>query len=149
MSQRFDVAKLSPGGYRAMLELNAYLKTSGLEADLLELVKIRASQINGCAFCVSMHVLDARKLGVSEDRMHLLATWRDTPVFSARERAALAWTEALTRLADGDVPDAAYAEARAQFSEKEVSDLIYAVVEITGWNRLMIASRTPPLLAQA
>ncbi|HEY6895936.1 MAG TPA: carboxymuconolactone decarboxylase family protein [Rhodocyclaceae bacterium] len=143
MSQRFDVHQLSPDGYRAMLELSGYVKKSGLELDLLELTKIRASQINGCAFCVAMHVEEARKLGVAEVRMHMLSVWREAVCYSDRERAALAWTEALTRLSDGEISDAVYAEVCQQFTAKEISDLTYAAALINGWNRLMIASRTP------
>jgi AhpD family alkylhydroperoxidase len=147
MRQRFDINSVSSGGLKAMLGLNAHVKNCGLEASLLELVKIRVSQLNGCAFCIAMHVADARKLGVSEERMHLLAAWREAPIYSPRERAALAWAEALARLVDGDVPDAVFEEASRHFSAAETADLAYAVVEIGGWNRLMIASRTPPAVA--
>jgi AhpD family alkylhydroperoxidase len=144
MTMRFDLSVVAPAGLKAMLGLHAYVHDCGLDQALLELVKIRASQINCCAFCIAMHVPLARKLGVSEERMHLLAAWREAPVYTARERAALAWAEALTRLADGDVPETVYLEARQQFTEKEIADLAFAVAEITGWNRLMIGSRTPP-----
>ena len=144
MEQRFDINTVSPDGLKAMLGLNSYVRNCGLESSLLELVKIRVSQINGCAFCIAMHVADARKLGVSDERMHLLAAWREAPIYSARERAALAWAEALACIDRGGVPDAVYIEARQHFSESELADLSYAVVVIGGWNRLMIASRTPP-----
>lgn len=147
MSQRFDVAAVSPDAYKAMLALSAASK-GGLDEALLELVKIRASQLNACAFCLNMHIDAARRLGVSERRLHLLAVWREAPVFDARERAALAWAEALTRLTGGDVPDDVYEEARRHFSEAELSALSFAVVVINGWNRLMIASRTPPKLTE-
>jgi AhpD family alkylhydroperoxidase len=144
MRQRFDVSQASPSGMKAMLGLNAFVMQSGLEPSLLELIKIRVSQLNGCAFCIAMHVADARKLGVSDERMHLLPAWREAPIYSARERAALAWAEALTHLMDGQVPDAIYEETRNRFSVEEITNLSFAVVEISGWNRLMIASRTPP-----
>ncbi len=144
MSQRFDVATLVPAGYQAMIGLGAGVKEAGVDAALVELVKIRVSQINGCAFCLAMHVDVGRKLGLSDDRMHLLAVWREMPVFSPSERAALAWAEALALLPGGEVPDAVYQEARRQFSDKELAGLAMAVVQIGGWNRLMIASRTPP-----
>ena len=144
MDQRLDLTKVSPGGYKAMLGVHSYVQSSGLPLGLLELVKIRVSQINGCAFCIAMHVPLGRKHGVSEDQMHLLAAWREAPIYSPKERAALAWAEALTRLTGGDVSDEAYAEMRKHFSEKEVADLSFAVAEINAWNRLMICSRTPP-----
>jgi AhpD family alkylhydroperoxidase len=144
MDQRLDLTKVSPDGYKAMLSVHAYVQNSGLSLGLLELVKMRVSQINGCAFCIAMHVPLARKHGVGEDQLHLLAAWREAPIYSPKERAALAWAEALTRLAAGDVSDAVYAETRQHFSDKEVADLSFAVAEINAWNRLMIATRTPP-----
>jgi AhpD family alkylhydroperoxidase len=146
MNQRLDLTKVSPDGYKAMLGVHSYVQNSGLSLGLLELVKIRASQINGCAFCIAMHVPLARKHGVSEDQLHLLVTWREAPIYSPKERAALAWSEALTRLTGGDVSDAVYTEIRQHFSEKEVADLSFAIAEINAWNRLMICTRTPPLL---
>ena len=119
-----------------MAGLQAYVDQSGLERSLLELVKIRASQINGCAFCLVMHTNEARQHGETDDRMHLLNAWREAPVFSERERAALAWAEAVTLVAEGHVPDEVYEQARKQFSEKELVDLTLAVVAINGWNRL-------------
>src|SRR5581483_12281369 len=117
--QRIDITKVSPGLLKAMRELQAYVDGSGLERSLIELIKIRASQINGCAYCLVMHTNDARKAGESDERMHLLNAWDEAPVFSARERAALAWTEAVTLINHGHVPDAVYDEVRKQFSEKE------------------------------
>ncbi|WP_306601835.1 carboxymuconolactone decarboxylase family protein [Geothrix sp. 21YS21S-2] len=146
MHQRFDITQAAPAGYAAMLGVHSYVQKSGLDLGLLELVKVRASQINGCAFCLGMHVPLARKHGVSDDQLNLLVAWREAPVFSARERAALAWTESLTLLTGGDVPDAVYAEACAHFSTREIADLAFAVAEINAWNRLMICSRTPPQL---
>jgi AhpD family alkylhydroperoxidase len=136
--------KVSPGAYKAMSALQAYVDASGLEKSLLELVKIRASQINGCAFCLAMHTKDARKLGESDERMHLLGAWREAPIFSARERAALAWTEAVTLISEHHVPDEVYEEAKRQFTEKELVDLTAAVVAINGWNRAAIAFRGTP-----
>jgi AhpD family alkylhydroperoxidase len=146
MDQRLDLTKVSPDGYKAMLGLHSYVQNSGLSLGLRELVNMRVSQINGCAFCLAMHVPLARKHGVSEDQLHLLAAWREAPIYSSKERAALAWAEALTRLSGGDVSDDVYAEMRQHFSEKEVADLSFAVAEINAWNRLMICTRTPPQL---
>ena len=145
--QRSDAMKASPGLYNAMKALQNYVDDCGLERRLLELVKIRASQINGCAYCLVMHTNDARKLGDSDERMHLLNAWREAPVFNARERAALAWTEAVTLISADHAPDEVYDEARRQFSEKELVDLTAAVVAINGWNRIAIAFRTPPRVA--
>ncbi len=146
MDQRLDLTKVAPGGYKAMLGVHSYVQNSGLSLGLLELVKMRVSQINGCAFCIAMHVPLARKHGVSEDQLHLLAAWREAPIYSPKERAALAWAEALTRLTGGGVSDEVYAETRQHFPEKEVADLSFAVAEINAWNRLMICTRTPPQL---
>ena len=132
-----------------MAGLQAYVNQSGLESRLLELVKIRASQINGCAFCLAMHVRDARAQGEREERLDLLPAWREAPLYTARERAALAWTEAVTLIADGHVSDAVYEAARQEFGEKELVDLTYAVIAINGWNRLAIAFRKPPEVAGA
>lgn len=144
MNQRFDLTQISPVGYKAMLGVHSYVQNSGLDLGLLELIKIRVSQINGCAFCIAMHVPLGRKHGLSEDQMHLLAAWREAPIYGPAARAALAWAEALTHLAGGDVPDAVYAELRQHFSEKEAADISFAVAEINAWNRLMICTRTPP-----
>jgi len=144
MQQRFDLTAVAAAGYKAMLGVHSYVQTSGLDLGLLELVKIRASQINGCAFCLGMHIPLARKSGVSDDQLNLLVTWREAPVFSLKERAALAWAEALTHLTGGDVSDTVYADACEQFTTKEIADLSFAVAEINAWNRLMVCSRTPP-----
>jgi AhpD family alkylhydroperoxidase len=146
MQQRLDPMKVSPAAYRAIAGLQGYVDQSGLDRSLLDLVKIRASQINGCAFCLAMHTDEARKHGENDERMHLLNAWREAPVFSERERAALAWTEAVTLVADGHVPDAVYEQARKQFSEKELVDLTVAAVAINAWNRVAIAFRAPPQL---
>ena len=127
-----------------MSALHAFVHKCGLDHQLLELVKLRASQINGCAHCIDMHVKELRAAGESEQRIYLLDAWRESPLYSARERAALAWTEALTLITEGHVPDAVYDEARAQFSEAELVNLSLAIVAINGANRLNIAFRTVP-----
>lgn len=142
--QRLDAVKISPGFYKAMAGLQAYVDSCGLERPLLKLVEIRASQINGCAFCLAMHTREARKLGETDERMHLLNAWREAPVFSARERAAMAWTEAVTLISAHRVPDDVYDEARRHFSEKELVDLTAAVIAINGWNRGAIAFQATP-----
>jgi AhpD family alkylhydroperoxidase len=147
MKQRFDLTEVAAAGYKALLGVHGYVQKSGLDLGLLELVKVRASQINGCAFCLAMHVPLARQHGVSEDQLNLLVAWREAPVFSARERAALAWAESMTNLKDGDVPDSVYEPLSQQFSIKEIADLSFAVAEINAWNRLMVCSRTSPVLA--
>jgi len=141
MQPRYDAFKAAPGAMAAMRGLQDYVNKCGLEASLLELVKTRASQINGCAFCIHMHTRDARARGESEERLYLLDAWRESPLYSDRERAALAWTESLTLVAETRVPDEVYDEARRHFSEKELTDLTLAVVAINGWNRIMVASR--------
>lgn len=146
MQQRLDAMKVSPGAFKALAALQTYIEQSALEKPLLELMKIRASQINGCAYCLVMHTNDARKLGESDERMHLLNAWREAPVFTARERAALAWLEAITLITEGQVPDDVFEEVRSQFSEREIVDLTAQSIEINSWNRAAIAFRaTPPL----
>jgi AhpD family alkylhydroperoxidase len=144
MKARFDLRAASPEGHAAMLKLNAHVHACGLDAALLELIRVRVSQLNGCAFCIDMHVAAARKLGADERRLHLLAAWREAPGFDDAERAALVWAEAVTRLPDGAVPDAAYEQACAHFTVAQVAELSLAVAEINAWNRLMMAARTPP-----
>jgi len=144
MQQRIDVTKVSPAVYQAAAALQTYVDQSGLDAKLRELIKIRASQINGCAFCLAMHTRDARKIGETDERMHLLAAWREAPVYNARERAALAWVEAITLVTQGHVPDEAFEAVRKQFSEKEIVDLTAAAAAINTWNRIAIAFRVPP-----
>ncbi|HWM81975.1 MAG TPA: carboxymuconolactone decarboxylase family protein [Pseudolabrys sp.] len=143
MEQRIAYYKASPEGFAAMRNLNSYVEGCGLEHSLLELVKTRASQINGCAYCLDMHTKDARAAGETEQRLYTLSAWRETPFFSPRERAALAWTEAVTRISDHHIDDALYAELRQHFSEKEAVDLTLAVITINSWNRLAIPFRTP------
>jgi AhpD family alkylhydroperoxidase len=147
MKARLNYPRTSPDGYKAMLALQAYINDSGLEHSLLELVKIRASQINGCAFCLALHAHDARKAGESEARIHLLDAWRDAPLYSARERAALALTEAMTKISEVHVPDDVYDEVRANFSEKETVDLAWSIAAINAWNRMAITFRVVPLAA--
>ncbi|HEX5961302.1 MAG TPA: carboxymuconolactone decarboxylase family protein [Rhodanobacteraceae bacterium] len=145
MTQRINYTKASPDGFKAMLQLQQHVENSGLEHKLLELVKMRASQINGCAYCLDMHSKDARAMGETEQRLYLLDAWREAPFYSERERAALAWTEALTRISKTkDVPDALYEEVRKQFSDKELVDLSLAIIAINGWNRLAIPFRSEP-----
>ena len=141
MKPRIDVTRVSPKVLQAMLALQNTVNNSGLERPLLELVKMRASQINGCAYCLDMHSKDARAAGETEQRLYLLDAWRETSLYSDRERAALEWTEALTRIGEGHVPDAVYASVREHFSEEELVNLALAVVAINGWNRLSIAFR--------
>ncbi|MCZ7558726.1 MAG: carboxymuconolactone decarboxylase family protein [Burkholderiaceae bacterium] len=143
MHQRLDYKLASPEAFKVMLHTEHQVHRSGLEESLLELVKTRASQINGCARCLDMHTKDARARGETEQRLYLLSAWREAPFYSARERAALAWTEAVTQIATThDVPDAVYAEAREHFDEKALVDLTLAIVAINGWNRMNVAFRT-------
>lgn len=144
MQARLDYVKSAPDGFKAMSGLEQYVRHSGLEPALLELVKIRASQINGCAFCLDMHSKDARAGGETEQRLHTLSAWRETPFFNERERAALAWTETVTRVSETHVPDETYESARQHFSERELVDLTLAIVAINGWNRLATSFRSVP-----
>ncbi|MGH9581869.1 MAG: carboxymuconolactone decarboxylase family protein [Bryobacteraceae bacterium] len=144
MKQRLDYRKSAPQGVSALRHLQDYVEGCGLEHALLELVKTRASQINGCAYCLDMHTKDARAAGETEQRLYTLPAWREMPFFSDRERAALAWTEALTLISEHDVDETLYEEVRKQFSDKEIADLSLAIVAINGWNRLAIPFKTPP-----
>lgn len=144
MQKRLDYRKAAPEVLAAMRALQEGLSASGLDPKLLELVKIRASQINGCAFCLDMHTRDARKLGEEEQRIYQLDAWRDSPLYTQRERTALAWTEAVTRISPESVDDGLYSQAREQLGERELVFLTLAVVAISGWNRFNIAFRTPP-----
>ena len=138
---RINHLKVAPGLYQTMMKFEEYVQKSGLEESLLHLIFLRASQINGCAFCVDMHTKDARASGESEQRLYAVPVWRDTPFFTERERAALAWAEAVTEVSRDHVPDEVYEFARKQFSEKELVDLTMAVIAINGWNRLNVAFR--------
>ena len=144
MEARLDYTKVAPRGIQAMYTLHKYVEGSGLERSLLELVKTRASQINGCAYCIDMHTKDARALGESEHRLYLLDAWREAPFYTERERAALAWTEAVTLISESHASDEEYAAARAQFSEQELVNLTLAIISINGWNRLAISFRAAP-----
>jgi AhpD family alkylhydroperoxidase len=144
MDRRINYSKVAPGGLRALSGLDAYVRSAGLEPGLLDLVRTRASQLNGCAYCMDMHTKDARARGETEQRLYALPAWRGTPFYTDRERAALAWTEAVTLLSHGSVPDALYEEARRHFSEKELVDLTLALVAINGWNRLSVPFLTVP-----
>ncbi len=144
METRIDPRKAAPEVYRAMFALESAVKATGLESNLLDLVKLRASQINGCAYCIDMHSKDLRAEGESEERLYLLDAWREAPFYSDRERAALAWTEALTLVAQSHVPDEVYEQARQQFTDDELAKLTLAVVAINGWNRFSIAFRAVP-----
>jgi AhpD family alkylhydroperoxidase len=144
MTQRLDYQAASPKGVAAMLGLESHVRHSGLGESLLHLVKTRASQINGCAYCLDMHTKDARAGGETEQRLYALSAWRETPFFTERERAALAWTEAVTRIADGPITDALYDSVCKHFGEKELVDFTLAVIAINGWNRLAISFQAVP-----
>lgn len=144
MEARIDLTKISPAAYKAMAGLEGFVKESGLERSLLELVRMRASQINGCAYCLDMHSKDARAAGETEQRLYELNAWRETPFYSERERAALAWTEALTLVHQTHAPDDVYEEVRKRFTEEEVVSLTAAIVSINSWNRLAIGFRAVP-----
>lgn len=145
MQARLDGQKVAPGAYHALLALESYLrKSSHLEPPLLELVKMRASQINGCAYCLDMHSKDARANGETEQRLYALNAWRETPFFTDRERAALAWTEAVTLISQEHAPDSVYEEVRQHFTEEEMVNLTLAVATINAWNRMAISFRAVP-----
>ena len=142
--ERLNFKRLVPAAYRAMLALESYVHETGLESSLLELVKMRASQINGCAYCLDMHSKDARAAGETEQRLYVLNAWREAPFYSDRERAALAWTESVTLVNESHVPEDVYQQARAHFSEEELVNLTIAIVAINGWNRLEVSFRGIP-----
>lgn len=144
MSARLNYSKANPAVFRAMYQLEQTVKNSGLEPSLLELVKLRASQINQCAFCIDMHTKDARAAGETEQRLYLLSAWREAPFYSERERAALEWTESLTLIANNQVPDEIYERVAPHFTEDELVNLTLAVVAINGWNRFAISFRSEP-----
>jgi AhpD family alkylhydroperoxidase len=144
MTQRLNALEVAKGAMKAMYGLEAYLAKCGLETSLLHLLKLRVSQINGCAYCIDMHWKDLRAGGETEQRLYMLDAWRESPFYSERERAALAWAEAVTLVTEGHVPDEVFEEARKQFDEAELANLTVAVVAINGWNRLSIAFRTVP-----
>src|SRR5437763_7399195 len=144
MEARFDCTAAAPGTYKAMYGLEQYLHGCGLEESLLHLVRLRASQVNGCAYCLDMHWKDLRAAGEQEQRLYSLDAWRECPYYTERERAALAWTEAVTLVAGGHVPDSVYEEVRPHFDDKELANLTFAVATINAWNRLAIAARVEP-----
>jgi len=144
MEKRIDPYSSSKEAMEAMLSLEKSVSRLGLEPELVELVKLRASQINGCAYCVDLHTREARQAGETERRLYAVSVWRETPFFTERERAALAWTEALTLIADTRAPDADYALLAAQFNKKEMTDLTLAIVAINGWNRIAVGFRKMP-----
>lgn len=144
MKPRINLMHVNPGVMHAMLGLERQVRQAGLDHKLIDLVRMRASQINGCAYCLDMHSKDARANGETEQRLYGLSAWRETPYYSPRERAALEWTEALTLVAETHVPDDVYERVREQFSEDELAHLTLAVVAINGWNRLNVAARTVP-----
>jgi AhpD family alkylhydroperoxidase len=142
MKARIDLMRVNPGIIHAMLGLERQVQKGKLDGKLLDLVRMRASQINGCAYCLDMHSKDARAAGETEQRLYGLSAWQEAPYYSDRERAALAWTEALTLVTEGHVPDDVYERVRAQFSDDEIAHLSLAIVAINGWNRLNVAART-------
>ena len=144
MKPRMNYFQAAPESIKALLALETQITTSGLEQSLIELVKTRASQINGCAYCINMHTQDARKHGETEARLYLLNAWRETPVYTERERAALAWTEAVTLISETHAPDELYQAVRAQFSETETVNLTMLIATINAWNRLAISFRAVP-----
>jgi len=144
MAPRIDYQRVSSGALQAMFGLERYIRNCGLEHSLLHLIKTRASQINGCAYCIDMHTKDARHEGETEQRLYALSAWRETPFYTDRERAALEWTEALTLISQHDISDELYERVRRHFSEEELVNLTMVVVTINGWNRLAIPFRTEP-----
>ena len=144
MQPRLDYMKASPEAYQAMARIEAVVRHSGIDPKLLELIKIRASQLNGCAFCIDMHTKDARAKEETEQRIYALDAWRETPFFTEKERAALAWTEALTNIQQGHAPDAVYQEVSGNFSEQEIVSLTLAITTINAWNRIAIGFRLVP-----
>jgi len=149
MKPRINIRSVSPGALKAMLGLETYLQQSGLDTKLLDLINLRVSQINGCAYCIDMHWKDLRAAGESEQRLYGLDAWRESPYYNDRERAALAWAEAVALVKDGHVPDEVFEEAQGHFNDDELANLTLAIVAISGWNRLNIAFRTVPGTYQA
>ena len=150
MKPRMNFYQAAPETMKALVALEAQIQASGLEKSLIELVETRASQINGCAFCINMHTADARKQGETEQRLYLLNAWRESPLYTERERAALAWTEAVTLIADTHAPDDLYEAVRANFSESETVNLTMLIGAINAWNRIAISFRAiHPVKAQA
>jgi AhpD family alkylhydroperoxidase len=148
MAERLKYGKAFPEGIHALLSLGKVINSSGLEPSLLELVKTRASLLNGCAYCIDMHTKDARAAGETEQRLYALSAWRETPFFTPRERAALSWTEALTNIQQGHASDEVYEHARSEFDEQELVKLTLAITQINAWNRIAIAFRAEPGIYQ-
>lgn len=144
MEQRMNLSKVEPEAFQAVIGLEKYMATTGLDKSLAELIKIRASQINGCAFCLNMHTRDARENGETEPRIYGLDAWRESPFYTEKERAALALTEAVTLVSETHVPDDVYEEAKTQFGEKQLGQIIMAIVTINVWNRIAITTRQMP-----
>ena len=144
MEPRIDYLKSARGAYHAMLGIEHYLQQCGLEESLQNLIKLRVSQVNGCAYCIDMHWKDLRAAGESEQRLYGLDAWEESPYYTDRERAALAWAESVTNIQEGHVPDAVFEHVKEFFNEKELADLTLAVTAINSWNRLSIAARTVP-----
>lgn len=144
MTERIDVSRICPNAHQAMGALQHFVEHSSLARELLALVDMRASEINGCAFCLDMHSKDALALGIPQEKLFLLNAWREAPIYSEDERAALQWTEVVTLVAESGVPDEAYEEVRQRFSEQQVVELTMAIIAINGWNRLEISVRRPP-----
>jgi AhpD family alkylhydroperoxidase len=143
MEQRLSYSEVAPEGNEILRKLESYIRKAGLEPDLLELVRLRASQINGCAYCIDMHTKDARSQGENEQRLYGVGTWREAPFYSERERAALAWAESVTLVSEDQVPDEIYDLVKKHFTERELVDLTLVVIAINSWNRLAISFRTP------
>jgi AhpD family alkylhydroperoxidase len=144
MKSRIEYAQVAPGAVEAMRALEKYVRTCGIDPKLLELIKIRASQINGCAYCLDMHTKDARTQGETEQRIYALNAWRETPFFTEKERAALAWTESVTQVSMSQVPNEVYEIVRQYFDEKEIVNITTAIVAINGWNRFAVSFRSVP-----
>lgn len=144
MQHRMNYPKAAPDAFKAMMGMEAYLHQCGLEPSLLHMLKLRASQINGCAYCIDMHWQDSRAAGESEQRLYALDAWRDSPFYTDRERAALAWCEALTNIARTHAPDEDFAAVRAHFDDKQLADLSWVIAAINAWNRMAIAFRAVP-----
>jgi AhpD family alkylhydroperoxidase len=141
---RIQYNQVAPDAVKALFHLESYVKSTGLDNTLLELIRLRASQINGCAYCIDVHTREAKKAGESERRLHAVVVWKESPFFTERERAALAWTEAITLLSETYAPDAVYQELLKHFSEKEIVDLTMAIITINSWNRLAVSFRQEP-----
>jgi AhpD family alkylhydroperoxidase len=149
MQPRFDIMAADPAAYHGMLELERYLHQTSIGMPLVHIVKLYASMINHCAYCIDMHWKDLRAIGETDQRMYGLPAWRESPYYTDRERAAFAWTEAVTLITDGFIPDAVYEEVRPHFTDKELSELTMVIVTINSWNRMSVAARTTPGTYQA